>query len=118
MVAVVDAKIFLLTDWQCFSMLDWAAGLEAHEVDPPLRANISALRDARIAARLKNGDQTPAHILAVAECAGMSAPYFAERFAQCLRKPTRDETPWDRLEAALALPDLPSAPAPIAVRLR
>jgi hypothetical protein len=78
--------------------------------------NISALRDACIAAWLKNGDQTAAHILAVAECAGMSAPRLAERFAYCLRKPTRDEIPWDRLEAALALPDLPSEPALTALR--
>ncbi|AKN72139.1 hypothetical protein QR97_22290 [Streptomyces sp. PBH53] len=93
-----------------------AAVLEAQEVDSPLGTNISALRDARIAAWLKNGDQTAAHILAVAECAGMSAPRLAERFADCLRKPTRDEIPWDRIEAALALPDLPGEPAPTAVR--
>lgn len=93
-----------------------AAVLEAHEVDSPLAVNISALRDARIAAWLKNGDQTAAHLLAVAECTGMSAPRLAERFEHCLRKPTRDEIPWDRLEAALALPALPSGPAPTAVR--
>ncbi|MEU1296090.1 hypothetical protein ABZ439_27080 [Streptomyces sp. NPDC005840] len=95
-----------------------AAVLEAREVDPPLGMNISALRDARIAAWLKSGDQTAAHILAVAECAGMSAPRLAERFAYCLRKPTRDEIPWDRLEAALALPDLASGATPTAVRRR
>ncbi|GHJ40828.1 hypothetical protein [Streptomyces sp. TS71-3] len=93
-----------------------AAVLEAHEVDSSLGRNISALRDACIAAWLKNGDQTAAHILTVAECPGMSAPRLAERFAHCLRKPTRDEIPWDRLEAALALPDLSSEPAPTAVR--
>jgi integrase len=93
-----------------------AGVLEAHEVDSTLGMNISALRDACIAAWLKNGDQTAAHILAVAECAGMSAPRLAERFAYCLRKPTRDEIPWDRLEAALALPDLPSEPALTALR--
>ncbi|MCX4679942.1 hypothetical protein OG413_32485 [Streptomyces sp. NBC_01433] len=85
-----------------------AAVLSAHELDSPLGRHVSALRDARIAAWLKNGDQTAGHILAVAECAGMSAPRLADRFANCLRKPTRDEIPWDRLEAALALPDLPS----------
>jgi integrase len=95
-----------------------AAVLEAHEVDSPLGRNISALRDARIAAWLENGDQTAAHILAVAASAGMSAPRLAERFTHCLRKPTRDEIPWDRLEAALALPDLPSEPAPTSVRRR
>jgi hypothetical protein len=92
-----------------------AAVLEAHEVDSSLGRNISALRDACIAAWLKNGDQTAAHILTVAECAGMSAPRLAERFAHCLRKPTRDEISFDRLEAAFALPDLPSEPAPTAV---
>jgi hypothetical protein len=93
-----------------------AAAQEAHEVDSPLGTNISAPRDARIAAWLKSGDQTAAHILVVAECAGMSAPRLAERFAHCLRKPTRDEIPWDRLEAPLALPDLPSELALTAVR--
>jgi integrase len=93
-----------------------AAVLEAHEADSSLGRNISALRDACIAAWLKNGDQSSAHIFVVAECAGMSAPRLAERFAHCLRKPTRDEIPWDRLEAALALPDLSSGPAPTAVR--
>ncbi|MEU6816106.1 hypothetical protein [Streptomyces sp. NPDC046860] len=92
-----------------------AAVLEAYEADSLLGRNISALRDACIAAWLKNGDQTAAHILAVAECAGMSAPRLAERFAHCLRKPTRDEIPWDRLEAVLALPDLLSEPARTAV---
>lgn len=92
------------------------AVLEAHEVDSSLGRNISARRNACIAAWLKNGDQSAAHILAVAECAGMSAPRLAERFAHCLRKPTRDEIPWDRLEAALALPDLSSEPAPTAAR--
>ncbi|MFD6989417.1 hypothetical protein [Streptomyces sp. NPDC059943] len=85
-----------------------AAVLQAHELDSSLGRHVSALRDARIAAWLKNGDQAAGHILAVAECAGMSAPRLAERFAYCLRKPTRDEIPWDRLEAALALPVLPS----------
>jgi integrase len=94
----------------------WAAVLEVDEVDSSLGTNISDLRDACIAAWLKNGDQSAAHILAVAECAGMSAPRLAERFAHCLRKPTRGEIPWDRLEAALALPDLSSEPAPTAVR--
>jgi integrase len=93
-----------------------AAVLEAHEVDSSLGRDVSALRNACIAAWLKNGDQTAAHILTVAECAGMSAPRLAERFAHCLRKPTRDEIPWDRLEGALALPDLSSEPAPTAVR--
>lgn len=93
-----------------------AAALEAHEVDSSLGRNISALRDACIAAWLKNGDQSAAHILAVAERAGMSAPRLAERFAHCLRKPARDEIPWDRLEAALDLPDLSSEPVPTAVR--
>ncbi|NEY35611.1 hypothetical protein GTU99_26180 [Streptomyces sp. PRKS01-65] len=93
-----------------------AAVLQAHELDSPLGRHVSALRDARIAAWLKNSDQTAAHILAVAECAGMSAPRLAERFAYCLRKPTRNEIPWDRLEAALALPDLPSQPTPTARR--
>ncbi|NNN32048.1 tyrosine-type recombinase/integrase [Streptomyces sp. S3(2020)] len=93
-----------------------AAVLQAHELDSPLGRHVSALRDARIAAWLKNGDQTAAHTLAVAECAGMSAPRLAERFAYCFRKPTRTEIPWDRLEAALALPDLPSQPTPIARR--
>ncbi|MET9507825.1 tyrosine-type recombinase/integrase [Streptomyces flavidovirens] len=92
------------------------AVLQAHEIDSPLGRHVSALRDACIAAWLKNGDQTAAHILAVAECAGMSAPRLAERFAHCLRRPTRDEIPWDRLEAALALPDLPSEPTPAARR--
>lgn len=93
-----------------------AAVLQAHEIDSPLGRHVSALRDACVAAWLKNGDQTAGHILAVAECAGMSAPRLAERFAYCLRKPTRDEIPWDRLEAALALPDLPSQPTPTARR--
>ncbi|WP_143179688.1 hypothetical protein [Streptomyces yunnanensis] len=93
-----------------------AAVLQAHELDSPLGRHVSALRDACIAAWLKNGDQTAAHILAVAESAGMSAPRLAERFAQCLRKPTRDEIPWDRLEAALALPDLPIELIPTARR--
>ncbi|MFC5955272.1 hypothetical protein ACFP51_12470 [Streptomyces pratens] len=93
-----------------------AAVLEAHELDSPLGGEVSALRDACIAAWLKNGDQTAAHILAVAECAGMSAPRLTERFAHCLRKPTPDEIPWDRLEAALRLPDLPSWPSPTAHR--
>ncbi|MET8723318.1 hypothetical protein [Streptomyces misionensis] len=93
-----------------------AAVLQAHEIDSPLGRNVSALRDACLAAWLKNGDQTAGHILAVAECAGMSAPRLAERFAYCLRKPTRDEIPWDRLEAALVLPDLPSKPTPTARR--
>ncbi|MEV6147562.1 hypothetical protein [Streptomyces sp. NPDC051992] len=93
-----------------------AAVLQAHELDSSLGRHASALRDARIAAWLKDGDQTAGHILAVAECAGMSAPRLAVRFANCLRKPTRDEIPWDRLEAALALPDLPSQPTPTARR--
>ncbi|WP_424918206.1 tyrosine-type recombinase/integrase [Streptomyces sp. wa1064] len=93
-----------------------AAVLQAHEIDSPLGRHVSALRDARIAEWLKNGDQTAGHLLAVAECAGMSAPRLAERFAYCLRKPTRDEIPWDRLEAALAVPDLPSQPASTARR--
>ena len=58
-----------------------AAALQAHELNSPLGRHVSALRDARIAAWLKNGDQTAGHILAVAECAGMSAPRLAERFA-------------------------------------
>ncbi|WP_141726843.1 hypothetical protein [Streptomyces niveus] len=93
-----------------------AAVQQAHELDSPLGRHVSALRDARIAAWLKNGDQTAAHILAVAECAGMSTPRLAERFAYCLRKSTQDEIPWDRLEAALALADLPSQPIPTARR--
>ncbi|WP_445396966.1 hypothetical protein ACSMX9_24385 [Streptomyces sp. LE64] len=92
-----------------------AAALQAHELNSPPGRHVSALRDARIAAWLKNGDQTAGHILAVAECAGMSAPRLAERFANCLRKPTRDEIPWDRLEAALALPE-PSQPTSTARR--
>ncbi|MEV0905096.1 tyrosine-type recombinase/integrase [Streptomyces hokutonensis] len=93
-----------------------AAVLQAHELNSPLGRHVSALRDACIAAWLNNGDQTAGHILAVAECAGMSAPRLAERFAYCLRKPTRDEIPWDQLEVALALPDLPSQPTPTARR--
>ncbi|WP_254068856.1 hypothetical protein [Streptomyces sp. TM32] len=93
-----------------------AAVLQAHEIASPLGRHVSALRDARIAAWLKNGDQTAAHTLAVAKCAGMSAPRLAERFAHCLRMPTRDEIPWDRLEAALALPDPPIEPIPTARR--
>ncbi|MBF8173991.1 hypothetical protein IW294_24900 [Streptomyces olivaceus] len=93
-----------------------AAVLQAQELDSPRGRHVSALRDARIAAWLKNSDQTAAHVLAVAECAGMSAPRLAERFAYGLRKPTRDEIPWERLEAALALPDLPSQPTPTARR--
>lgn len=93
-----------------------AAVLQAHEIDSPLGRHVSALRDACIAVWLKNGDQTAGHILAVAECAGMSAPRLAERFAYCLRKPARDEIPWDRLEAPLALPDLPNQPTPTARR--
>ncbi|WP_406453406.1 tyrosine-type recombinase/integrase [Streptomyces sp. NBC_01622] len=90
--------------------------LQAHEIDSPLGRHLSALRDACIASWLKSGDQTAGHILAVAQCAGMSAPRLAERFAYCLRKPTRDEIPWDRLEAALALPDLPGQPTSTARR--
>lgn len=93
-----------------------AAVLPAHELDSRLGRHVAALRDARIAAWLKNDDQTAGHILAVAECAGMSAPRLAERFAHCLRKSERDEIPWDRLEAALALPDLPSQPTRTARR--
>ncbi|MFH8407639.1 hypothetical protein ACH4FX_23020 [Streptomyces sp. NPDC018019] len=88
-----------------------AAVLEAYEIDSPLGRNISALRDTCIAAWLTNGDQTAAHILAVAECAGMSAPRLAERFAQCLRKPMPDEIPWDRMKAAFRIPGPPSEPA-------
>lgn len=43
-----------------------AAVLQWHELEWPLGRHVSALRDARIAAWLKNGDQTAAHILAVA----------------------------------------------------
>ncbi|MFJ3578902.1 tyrosine-type recombinase/integrase [Streptomyces rubiginosohelvolus] len=92
-----------------------AAALQAHELNSPLGRHVSALRDARIAAWLKNGDQTAGHILAVAECSGMDAPRLAERFANCLRKPTRDEIPWDRLEAVLALTE-PSQPTSTARR--
>jgi hypothetical protein len=59
-----------------------------------------------MAAWLKNGDQSAAYILTVAECAGVSAPRLAERFAHCLRRSTRAEIPWDRLEAAVALPEV------------
>ncbi|NYV72837.1 hypothetical protein [Streptomyces sp. UH6] len=93
-----------------------AAILEAHEADSSLGRNISALRDVCIAAWLKNGDQSAAHIFLVAEWAGMSAPRLAERFTHCLRRPTPDEIPWERLEAAFALPDLSSEPVPTAVR--
>ncbi|MFJ8228594.1 hypothetical protein ACIQ9E_01360 [Streptomyces sp. NPDC094448] len=111
-----DDAIFVLDDGrsltaQIYRNVWWqarAAILEADEIDLSLGRNVSDLRDACIAAWLKNGDQTVAHILAVAEWAGMSAPRLAERFAPCLRMPTRDEIPWDQIEAAMALPDLPS----------
>ncbi|MGN5380812.1 hypothetical protein ACQ4WX_37940 [Streptomyces lasalocidi] len=87
-----------------------AAVLGAHESDSPRGRHVAALRDARIAAWLRNGDQTAAHIVTVAECAGMSASRLTERFAYCLRKLNRDEIPWDRLEDVLSLPDLPTEP--------
>ncbi len=93
-----------------------AAVLEANEIDSPLGRNVSDLRDACIAAWLRNGDQTAAHIAAVAECAGVSAPRLAERFAHCLRKPTSAEIPWGRLAAALRLPDVRSEPMAAARR--
>ncbi|MFF2808801.1 hypothetical protein ACFVT2_16795 [Streptomyces sp. NPDC058000] len=93
-----------------------AAVLAAHEIDSPLGRNVSALRDACIAAWLRNGDQTAAHIVTVAECAGMSAARLAERFAHCLRKPTPAEIPWGRLTAALRLPAVPSEPMAAARR--
>ncbi|MEE1942530.1 tyrosine-type recombinase/integrase [Streptomyces sp. TRM 70361] len=93
-----------------------AAVLEAHGIDSPLGRNVSALRDACIAAWLRNGDQTAAHIAAVAECAGVSAPRLAERFSHCLRKPTPAEVPWDRLEAAFRLPTPRSEPMTTARR--
>lgn len=93
-----------------------AAALEPHEFDSPLGKNVSDLRDACIAAWLRNGDQTAAHIALVAECAGISAPHLAERFACCLRKPKPDEIPWDRLEAAFRLPDSLSEPTTAAQR--
>jgi hypothetical protein len=119
-----DDAIFVLDDGQPLTAEVYrkvwrqarAAVLQANELDSPLGRHVSAFRDACIAAWLKNGDQTAGHILAVAECAGMSAPRLAERFASCLRKPTRDEIPWDRLEAALALPDLLSQPTSTARR--
>lgn len=77
-----------------------AAVLEANEVDSPLGRTVSALRDARIAAWLRNGDQSAAHIVAVAECVGISASRLSERFANCLRKPTRGNIPWRLLEEA------------------
>ncbi|MCZ4121771.1 hypothetical protein [Streptomyces sp. H39-S7] len=83
-----------------------AAVLEPHEIDSPLGRKVSSLRDACIASWLRNGDQTAAHIVAVAEFAGMSAPRLVDRFAHCLRKPTWSAIPWDRLEAALDLPGL------------
>ncbi|MDF9816227.1 hypothetical protein [Streptomyces sp. SPB162] len=83
-----------------------AVVLEVHEIDSPLGRNVSSLRDACIASWLRNDDQTAAHILAVAEFAGMSAPRLVERFAHCLRKPNRAAIPWDKLEAALDLPGL------------
>jgi hypothetical protein len=82
------------------------AVLEAHEIDSPLGRNVSSLRYACIAAWLRNGDQTAAHLVAVAEFVGMSAPRLAERFEHCLRKPNWHEIDWDRLEAALDLPGL------------
>ncbi|MBT2396177.1 hypothetical protein [Streptomyces sp. ISL-100] len=93
-----------------------AALLEANEIDSPLGRNVSALRDACIAAWLRNGDQTAAHIVTVAECAGVSVPRLAERFAHCLRKPTPAEIPWDRLEAAFRLSALRSEPMAAARR--
>lgn len=119
-----DDAIFVLDDGQPLTAEVYrkvwrqarAEVLQAHEIDSPLGRHVSALRDACIAAWVKNGDQTAAHILVVAECAGMSAPRLAERFAYCLRKPTPDEIPWDRLEAALALPDLPRQATPAARR--
>ncbi|MDT0476794.1 hypothetical protein RM863_32175 [Streptomyces sp. DSM 41014] len=87
-----------------------AAVLEAHEVGSPLGSTVSSLRDARIEARLRNGDQTAAHIVTVAECAGMSASRLAERFAHCLRKPTPAEIPWHLLEEDIDLPEAASEP--------
>ena len=89
-----------------------AAVLEAHEIDSPRGRTISALRDACIATWPRYGDQSMAHILAVAECAGLSAPRLTERFAHCLRKPTRADIPWGRLTAAYRLPDLPGEQPP------
>ncbi|MER6079223.1 hypothetical protein [Streptomyces sp. NPDC001833] len=87
-----------------------SAVLDSHENAPSLGRSVTALRDACIAAWLRNGDQTAAHIFAVAECVGMSAPRLAERFACCLRKPTPGEIPWRRLEGVTDLPGLPSKP--------
>jgi integrase len=88
-----------------------AAVLEAQEADSPLGRNVSSLRDACIAAWLRDGDQTAAHILMVAQRTGMSAPRLTERFSACLRRPTPKEIPWDRLEAAFRLPGLQGEPS-------
>ncbi|MFI6808276.1 hypothetical protein ACIBO6_25215 [Streptomyces luteogriseus] len=109
-----DDAIFALDDGRPLTALVYrkvwrqarTAVLEAHEINSPRGRTVSALRDACLAAWLKNGDQSAAHILRVAECAGVSAPRLAERFAHCLRRPTRAEIPWDGLEAALPLPGL------------
>jgi integrase len=93
-----------------------AAVLEVHEVDSPLGRNVSALRDACIAAWLRNGDQTAAHILSVAQYAGLSAVHLVERFGHCLRRPSPEDIPWDRLEAAFRLPGPQSEPSAAARR--
>jgi len=91
-----------------------AAVLEAHEVDLPLGRNVSALRDACIAAWLRNGDQTAAHIVTVAECADISSVRLTERFSHCLRKPSG--IPWDLLKAAFSGPAPQSVPTTAARR--
>ncbi|MGW1162384.1 tyrosine-type recombinase/integrase, partial [Streptomyces sp. NPDC002519] len=93
-----------------------SAVLESHEIESPLGRNVAALRDACIAAWLRNGDQTAAHIFAVAECVGMSAPRLAERFACCLRRPSPAEIPWRLLEDVMDLPGLLSRPTNAALR--
>jgi len=99
------------------ALREWAFNSKRRaNLEDPMPDDVRVILDWVQRNTLKNGDQTAGHILAVAECAGMSAPRLAERFAYCLRKPTRDEIPWDRLEAALVLPDLPSKPTPTARR--
>ncbi|MFD3804025.1 hypothetical protein ACFWTC_10415 [Streptomyces sp. NPDC058619] len=81
-----------------------AAVLESDEIDSPLGRRVSDLRTACIAAWLRNGDQSAAHVVMVAECADLTASRIAERFSHCLRRPKPTEIPWDRLEVAQCLP--------------
>jgi integrase len=75
-----EAAMFVLDDGQPLTEAVYrevwkrarAAVLETHEIATPLGRNVTALRDACIAAWPRDGDQNAQHILAVAECADIS----------------------------------------------